>query len=796
MGGQISFTGLNSSFDSGALIQQLVDLETQSKIFPLEIKKRELEIERDFVGSISSTLGTVSSVIDFDDIIRGREPLSPRAITTTDTDNEFISVTTTDIAVPQSFDLEILQLATNTIRKSTNPLSLGITTATQLTDLNLKTGNNINTGSVTIDGETLTYTEAGRTVLKSASALTPPADITETSILNDANFAGGVTLANGDITINGDTQTFGLDPAVATVQDLLDFFEGFSGVTEASLSGGRIRLVGVNSMAEGTSNLVAAIGFDVSDIDSSGFQGSQNITEHTLADWGITSTTLNINGVDIDFADDVGTDPPELVFDPNIETMNSLIQAINRTSGSDAGDALDLTASYNSTDNEFILTNNVASANNITVTTDGNLITQLQLTDETVGTDNSIQNVLTFLESFASVTSATLVNGKVQLDGTFQSIGSPGDSSNMINALGFNNAKIDTVGGTVTGVQNLDAPRGSALLADIGVTGTTLTINGADVTFDPATDTINDLITSINNTASTRISAFYDSLNGEIVMTNEDTGTLSMTISSADSNIATIFSIDTGASETLGNNAEFTISTLNNGQTLVANDNKIQGLMDGVEIDITKVTTEPIKITIAEDSSGYVEKVETILSEVSALISRLDLQNDSFSRNLKNRIKNVMGSIPGDFTNDAFASLINVGLESELDSDGRFLGYKLDKEAFEEAYDSAPDELNKLLWGNDDVDSEFSLLSTGNQGVFAALEALLDSYTSSTDGVIKSIRDSISTQIRTQDDRISRAEESIENLRNRLTREFSQLDVINSEFQQQQAALASSGLLG
>lgn len=790
----ISFTGLNSNFDSGALIQQLVDLETQSKVLPLQLKKQSLQDETGFLGNVSSSVNSLKGVLKFDSIIKGTESLAPKKVTSSDTKNEFLSISTTDLAVPQSFDIEVLQTATNTLRKSANPLSLGITTATQLTDLNLKGFSDILSGSVTIDGETYDYAAAGKTILKTGTPLTPPATIDATTILDNANFEGGVALTGGTITINGQEQTFGLDTATATVQDLLDFFESFSGITGASLSNGRIKLDGISSMSAGTSNLVTALGFSPSSISGGSLTGSKNITEHTLADWGITGTNLSINGVTIDFAADVAAGPADLSFDPNVNTMADLVAAINKTSAANTSDALNLTAAFSTTTNEFSLTNTIAGPNSITVSSsDSNIVTALDLTDETLGSDNALSNVLTFLESFSSVTSATLVDGKIQLAGTFQSLGSPGNTSNMLRALGLNNAKIDTLAGTVTGVQNLDAPESTTTLAELGVTGTTLTINGEDVTYE-GTDTVQDLVNKVNNKANTKISAFYDSLNGEVVFTNVDTGALALTVSS-DGNLDSILHLDDPLGQTLGNNAEFTISTLNDGEVLVSNSNSISGLMDGVTIDVSKVTTSPIKISIAKDPSGYEKRINDILTGVNDLVRGLNAKNDSFSRGFANRIKNVLGSIPGTFGDDTFTSFINVGLKTQLDADGKFVGYQLESAKFKEAYNSAPDELNKLLWGNDEEDSQFGLLNSGNEGVLAKLSDLINTYSDSSKGVIKQVRNSIDSQIRTQDDRILRAQNSVETLRLRLTKQFAQLDVTNAQAQRQQAALSSSGLL-
>jgi flagellar hook-associated protein 2 len=794
MSGQVSFTGLNSNFDSAGLIQQLVSLETQSRIIPLEQKKLELQQESSFLNRVGTSLSGLSSTINYSSIIRGNTSLSPQSVTSSDTEDAFLKVTTTDIASPQSFDIEVSQLATETIRQSSSNLSLGIDTTSQLTDINLKGFNDISSGTVTINGETLEYTQAAKTILKTATPLTPPTDIDETTILNNANFKDGVSLSSGTLTINGDTKTFSLDTATATVQDLLDFLETFSGISEAVLANGKVQLTGISSLTAGTSNLVDALGFNADDITSNKLTGSHDITEHTLSDWGITGTNLAINGVTINFADTIGTDPDELTFDPNVETLKTLILAINQTSSSDTEDALNLKAAFDATENVFSLTNNIASSDAISVTsTDSNIVTALDLTDETLGSDNSLANVLTFLESFASVTSATLVNGKIQLDGSFTSLGSANNSSNMLKALGLTNAKIDTVTGRATGVQNLDAPEASTTLADLAVTGTTITINGEEITYAD-TDTIQEIVTKINNTANAKVSAVYDSLNGKVILTNEDTGALALTISS-NGNIDSVFNLADASSEILGNNAEFTISTLNNGETLVSNSNSITGLIDGVTIDITKVTTESINIKIEEDYKGYEEKINEILDEMSKLTLDLRKQNDSFSRGLVSRFRNVISSIPGGDA-DTYKSFINIGLETELDADGNFVRYKLDTEKFSEAYAAAPDEVNRLLWGNSDDDSQYPLLESGNLGVFARLHEVLDSYTSITGGILKQVKESISSQIRTQDDRILRAEDSIQSMRDRLTKQFAQLDVITSQYQQQQAALASSGLLG
>lgn len=563
----VSFIGLNSSFDSGSLISQLVDLETQSRVQPLERKKQELQAERSFLDNVSTSVGNLKTEINYDDIKTGDVSLAPKNVTSSDTDEDYVAVTTDDTAATQTFDLEITQLASSTVRKS---------------DTSIKV------------------------------------DLTNASAISDANFKAGATLSDGTVTINGETLSYA-DDGTPTLADIETFLSGFTGVT----------------------------------------------------------------------------------------------------------------ATYNTGTGQFDLT---------------------------------------------GVTS----------------LGSSGDTSNMLEALGLNNATIS--GGNVSGIKNLEAVAVSAELNALGVTGTTLTINGTDITYDPSPggDTIQDLLDAINNNSTVKVDASYDSINGEIILTNTDTGALSITLSS-DGDVSAL-NLNNPTSETLGDNAEFTISTLNGGATLVSNSNTVEGLITGVTLDLNDVTTAPITISIAEDPSGYKDRINNILTDVNSLLSGLKQQDSSFSRSLISRVKTTLTSIAGVNGVDGFTSFIELGLKSTLDGEGNFTGYDLDEDLFDAAFESAPDELNKILWGDSaDTDSIYSGLSNGDTGIMVQLMALLDSYVDpdvSTNGIITQVQDSLSSQINSVDDSIERAENSIEAMELRLRRQFAQLDVVNAEFQQQQAAVS------
>ena len=133
---------------------------------------------------------------------------------------------------------------------------------------------------------------------------------------------------------------------------------------------------------------------------------------------------------------------------------------------------------------------------------------------------------------------ASLVNGSIELTG-ITTLGDSADSSDLLNALGL--STIDS--GTVTGSQKLNLPKSSDTLNSLGINGTVITINGTDISFDPNTDTIESLITTINDDANVGVTASYDSSTGKFSLTNDSTGTSSISISSTDSNIESIFDL-------------------------------------------------------------------------------------------------------------------------------------------------------------------------------------------------------------------------------------------------------------
>jgi flagellar hook-associated protein 2 len=556
----VSFVGLNSNLDSAGLIRQLVELETQARVQPLELKRREYVQERSELNSLKSNLTSLQDSLEIDDITDGVEKLV--ATSASVSDSTVASATITAKAQPQSFELSVNQLATQTKVSSSNYIDTGLTTASDISEANLKGESSITDGTVTINDETF-----------SLSGLT-------------------------------------------TVQSMLDFINN------------------------------------------------------------------NFTGV-----------------------------------------------------------------------------------------------------------SASLVDGHVELSGVTK-IGSSGDTSNLITALGLDNAPI--VAGDLKGVQNIATPDTEVLLTDLGITGTNIQINGEDVTFDPNVDTLDALIRRINTSSGTKVSASYDSLNGRLALRNKETGALTITLGSTDSNLLTQLDLN---NEELGNNAEFSISTLNGGDTLVSNSNKVFGLIEGLTLELTETTdTTPITVEITEDPGSYKNRIDSVINNVNSILTDLSRNNTSTNRRLANGIKGILTKAFDNSNSQSYNASVSVGLKSNLVND-RFSGYTIDSSVFNEALANDPASIDTLFYGK--ADSEIPPFDDGSSGIFVQLEEYLKTYTRSKNdnGILDNVIDNLDQQIRSKEDDIVTAEDRVFAFEQRLVRQYNELDRVNADLQSQQAALNSSGLV-
>jgi flagellar capping protein FliD len=759
----ISLLGFNSNIDSQGLISQLVNLEVQSKVKPLETKKTELNTERTSVNTLRDRLTTLKNLLSIKNVTDDASTLVSNSVNVSNKDKASASVS--GRASPQTFDLKILKLATNSSVKSSTYVNTGVTGASDLVSVNFK--DTLVSGSVTINGQTAVLSNLAETATIKQSTSQISNGLVPSDPLSKANLNGVTSITEGSVTINGTTaNTSGL----TDIQSVLDFFtNSFAGVG-ASLVNGSIELTGITTLGNSnSSNLLSALG--LSTVNNGKATGSQKLnlpkSTDTLNSLGINGTVITINGTNIG-------------FNPNTDTISSLITAINNNTN------VGVTAAYNTTTGKFSLTNKSTGANSInTSSIDSNIGTIFNLNNETLGTDTDFQDILDFLNNNFSGVTATFTDGKVSLNGV-TSMGSSGNTSNLLSALGLSNARINA--GSVTGIQNLSSPKNTALLSSIGITGTSLTINGKKITFAPNSDTIDKFIQKINNDSDVKVKASYDTLNGTFSLKNTQTGALSIPLSSGNSNILSIFTLN---DEDLGDNAEFQISTQNNGETLVSNNNTVSGIIAGINLELKAVTetNAPVRVTISEDSSSYKGRIDAVLKQINDTLSFARGMKNQLGKRLDSSIKALLGTAVSSSDSNRYKSLVDIGFKSNLSVvDKKFSGYSLES-SFSTALAKDPNAVNKLLYGK--TGSGIEPFDNGSSGIFVQLDALLDTYVNSSTGIIQAMSSTFNSRQKILDNSLVRANNSIDDYETRLTTQYARLESLNAEMQQQQASVSS-----
>lgn len=234
-----------------------------------------------------------------------------------------------------------------------------------------------------------------------------------------------------------------------------------------------------------------------------------------------------------------------------------------------------------------------------------------------------------------------------------------------------------------------------------------------------------------------------------------------------------------------------------NGIAVTSPTNTLADTVDGLTIQLSKVTTEPVELTVAQDTTSLKTAITTFAtaySELATLISsqtKYDagsktggpLQGDRTAVGLQSVLRSAMGSISGATT--AFSRLSDVGLQ--LQTDGTL---KVDDTKLTAAMAKMGDV--KKLFANVDADN------SANNGLAVTLRKMTDAMLS-TDGALTTRTASLQKRLSdNQDDqdkveaRATLAEKRIRAQYERLDTQMAKMNALSSYVTQQMAMLTSS----
>lgn len=282
-----------------------------------------------------------------------------------------------------------------------------------------------------------------------------------------------------------------------------------------------------------------------------------------------------------------------------------------------------------------LYTYNGTTQSSVTITIDANTV----LSD---GVDNASSNsILGKINNSGLGITATLENdadGRPNLlrltapSGVTIRLGSGADTSNFLKAAGLLDAQVNgntvvsawVMGGAATNQplnDNTKARLATAVTVD-PVTGEgSFKINGVEITYK-GTDTLATVLNRINS-SSAGVTATYDPLADRVQLTSKTTGGTQIALQEVSGNFLTALGL-TGATQTLGQQARFTISGVNNGNELTSASNTITGVLPGVTLEFKSVSATAVTVTIGQDIDTAVKNVREFVDRFNDVLNLIE----------------------------------------------------------------------------------------------------------------------------------------------------------------------------
>lgn len=374
--------------------------------------------------------------------------------------------------------------------------------------------------------------------------------------------------------------------------------------------------------------------------------------------------------------------------------------------------------------------------------------------------------------------------------------GANDDTSNFLSAIAVTGATQYTDGSGSTAVlstRHLGAADVAKEMSAVNfaggpVTAGFFTINGIQISVDPTSDGVMDVIQRINS-SDAGVTASYDSSSDSIRVVSKTLGSRTISFGRAGdtSNFLSIMNLDT-ATQTAGKDSQFTI---NGGAVETRNTNEVADAIGGVTLNFLSLGTSTV--TVSSDDDKILEGVKTFIEEFNASVATLrsmtasggNLAGDGGLRNIESYLRqSVFEQIAG--ISGDFKSLVDIGITTGTDFDSASSAeLKLDEDKLRDA----------LRSGRVNVESLFT--NSNGTGIADRFFEYLDEATKVTGYLNSRVRTNgtIDQQIKQLNEQIERIEGRLEQRETRLRRQFNRLEQMSSSFQSQSSALSGMSSL-
>lgn len=199
-------------------------------------------------------------------------------------------------------------------------------------------------------------------------------------------------------------------------------------------------------------------------------------------------------------------------------------------------------------------------------------------------------------------------------------LGSAADTSNFLQATQLYNNGTGSVTslGALAGINvNADASQSNLSVAinDGGSGQGAFKINGVTINFDASTQSINDILSAINNSQA-GVTATYDGANNRFVLTNNSTGNMGMTMQDVSGNFLAATGLSSGTLQA-GVNLQY---SLNGSPTRTSESNTIDASSAGLTgLSITAQSTGSTSISVSPDTTTIAGAITQFVNDYNAV---------------------------------------------------------------------------------------------------------------------------------------------------------------------------------
>jgi len=295
------------------------------------------------------------------------------------------------------------------------------------------------------------------------------------------------------------------------------------------------------------------------------------------------------------------------------------------------------------------------------------------------------------------------------------------------------------------------------------VSGTgSFNINGVEIDWDASADTLNDVISRINN-SDAEVTVFYDDKTDKVIMTSNNTGSETISLSDVTGTLlGSTLNLSEGT-QTAGNDATFTI---NGSDTMTRSSNTFD--LNGTTFTLN--STGSSTVNIRRNDSEITSKVETFLSNINAMTDyikgRSAVDPETYTR----------GGLAGQTTYTSLPRKLRrilsgevSGLDVDKPNSLRDIGITFNSDLEIEISDSA--KFSDALADNPNILED---IFNSSDGVATKIDSLLGSYVDDS-GIVDNTVETLSSHMERIQDRIDDMNDRMTNREEYLTNKFNSM---------------------